>query len=411
MKRTTYLTFALLGAAALLTCRCTGPEMAADPTTAAQTAPDASSTGEPQASAPEASAGNGSAATADPGYTSWWYYSYEALGTLSAADLGLAEGNFKPYTIAHRGDTLLIANTGGATHAFLLYDLKSRRVLRTVDGWSFNGETHTFTSPVEAFALTDERLYVSERGARIHVYELPDLNYVTCIGNGNWWGEVFQPQALAVRDGLLFARDKDSRISIYREADATPANYEKVKRYKQSALHGTSNNGWAPLNMVTDPASGLLAVTDYDGQLIRTLDPALATDEMTSETLLDVEELEIRTAFKPKTIALTEERLYATADDNGLHVYDRASQQWIKKLSTVRGWSFRQPIRIHAQEAGRFWISDTGSNTVIELGAFRNEIREFTPLDGTRVQVTEVPTRGGAPRTLVVDLSTHEIVE
>ena len=54
-----------------------------------------------------------------------------------------------------------------------------------------------------------------------------------CIGNGNWGGPVFQAQALAVNNGLIYARDKNGKVSIYKESEATQENYQKTKRYRQ----------------------------------------------------------------------------------------------------------------------------------------------------------------------------------
>ena len=46
-------------------------------------------------------------------YNSFWYYSYEASQLINAQSLAMqAPEDFTPYTIAHSGDTLFIANTG-----------------------------------------------------------------------------------------------------------------------------------------------------------------------------------------------------------------------------------------------------------------------------------------------------------
>ena len=58
-------------------------------------------------------------------YTSHWYYSYEATQLLTAATFGMETvEDFIPYTVAHIGDTLFIANTGQAGHSLLVFSQK-----------------------------------------------------------------------------------------------------------------------------------------------------------------------------------------------------------------------------------------------------------------------------------------------
>jgi len=143
-------------------------------------------------------------------YTSHWYYSYEATQLLTAATFGMETvEDFIPYTVAHIGDTLFIANTGQAGHSLLVFSQKKGELLGTLKAWQFNNEEKSFTSPIDAIIAAGNRLYVAERQSCIHVFQLPDLSYLTCIGNGKWSGPVFQAQALTVKDGLIFARDKN----------------------------------------------------------------------------------------------------------------------------------------------------------------------------------------------------------
>lgn len=369
-------------------------------------------------SAPEDNDGTGND---DKEYTSYWYYSYEAEQLLTAESLGIQKEQFMPYTVAHRNDTLFIANIARAEDLqLILYSLKENRMLTTLRSWQFQGREMKFDSEngnkLDVILPVGDRLYVAEKKSRIHVFRLPSLEYISCIGDGNWSREVFEAQAMIEHDGLLFARDKDSKISIYKADEATPQNYEKVKRYRRAAGTGSSNNGFQPHNMVLDE-KGNIVMTEYDAKKIRTLNPALVTEQMQNGESIDIAERDIKTDFWPRTLALRAERMYvsgtAAGNRHAIFVYDRQAETWTKEFSRIKGYAFAEPARIYAQNDSLFWVSDTGAGkrTLVKMGVYKNEIREYERLDEHRIKVTGPRTRGDGPEAFVVDIRTHEILE
>ena len=207
---------------------------------------------------------------------------------------------------------------------------------------------------------------------------MPELSYLTCIGNGQWSGPVFQAQAMTVKDGLIFARDKNGMVSIYKEEDATPENYQKVNRYRRASGNGSpGNNGFASHSMQPD-AEGHLLLTDYEGKKIRVLDPALVHDDLANDASIDLDDLSLSPGFKPKTLALCGDRWYATGDNDAINIYERQSNEWSKKIKTVKGYAFSQPARIYAQNDSVLWVSDTHSSkrTLVKMLVHKGEIRE-----------------------------------
>lgn len=310
-------------------------------------------------------------------YNSYWYYSYEATRQLNAQTLNMAPENFSPYTVAHLGDTLFVANTGNVGNSLILFSQKEDKVLKTLRSWTFNDEEQRFGSWIEAIVPAGERLYVAERESRIHVFSLPDLAYITCIGNGNWSGPVFQAQALAVKDGLVFARDKDGKVSIYKESEATPENYRKIGRYRQVSGNGTANNDFAPHDMQV-VEEGKILLTDYEGKRIRVLNTELVNDDLANNSSIDMDELALSLDFKPKTLAVGKERWYATGDNDAINIYDCQLKEWTHKLRSVKGYTFSQPARIYAQNDSVLWVSDIHSSkrTLVKMVAHKGEIRE-----------------------------------
>ena len=76
-----------------------------------------------------------------PEYDSYWYYSYEAAQLVNAETLGMeALEDFSPYSVAHLGDTLFIANIGKEGNSLLVFNTKEGRLLDVVKSWQFDNE-------------------------------------------------------------------------------------------------------------------------------------------------------------------------------------------------------------------------------------------------------------------------------
>ena len=347
----------------------------------------------------------------DGDYTSYWYYSYEAVEQIGHEMLGLASvDDFNPYAVAQAGDTLFVSNVAG-TPSVVVFDIRNNRPLSTVSQWSVNGSRAGFGSRIEAIVPTSERLYVVEQASRIHVFSLPALEYITCIGNGRWQGQVFQAQALTVYDGLIFARDKDGKVSVYKESDATAANYQNVTRYKYTNTY-SSNNGFNPHYMAI-AADSTIWLTDYEAMEIRVLDPSAVNDGMANGTSIDIPSRKLSIAgFKPRTFAVNEERLYVTGNNNSLNVYDFERKEWVKTLKSVKGFAFSNPERVYSAEEGVLWVSDINNKILVKVGVFKGEIREYTKISEQIVRV-EPPllSYGDTPEAFYVNVLTHEIVD
>ncbi len=308
---------------------------------------------------------------------SYWYYSYEATDLITWETLELAAADkFVPYTVAHLGDTLFVANN--ADNSLVVFSRKANRPLRTLQSWEAGGKEWKFIRNIEAIVPAGERLYVADRQSYIHVFHLPELSYIASIGNGNWSGPVFQAQAVTVKDGLIFARDKNGKVSVYKESDVTPENNGKINRYRQASNNGSyGNNGFASHYMQPDEEGNIL-LTDYENQRIRVLNPALVNDEMKNGTSIDIDSLEMKLAFKPRTFATGKERWYATGNNNAINIYDCREKEWAGNIKSIKGYSFGLPLRIYAENDSVLWVSDTHANkrTVVRMAVHKGEIRD-----------------------------------
>ena len=351
-------------------------------------------------------------------YTSYWYYNYEALDIVTHETLGFTTANeFNPGTVAQRGDTLFIANTGTPS-GLIVFDKKNKRPFKTVKTWTVNGAEKSFAdnSPIYAIAPTTDRVYVSEKSSCIHVFALPEMNYLTCIGTGSSdtkGVKIMNVQALAVKDGLLYTRDKTGQIGIYKEELITPENYQKVSRYKQAGpgAGDSSNNNFAAHYMEVDK-EGHIMLTGYTAKSIRVLDTSLVNDEFQNGTNLDIDDRTWALSFNPKSFAMTDERLYVTGNNTVINVYDFGRKEWVKTLKSIKGYTFTTPERIYRESNETFWVSDIGAKKLVRMGVFKGEIREYARINDRLIEVKSAMTRHGQEQeSFVVDITTHEIVD
>lgn len=123
---------------------------------------------------------------------------------------------------------------------------------------------------------------------------------------------------------------------------------------------------------------GNILLTEYTGNKIRVLNPALVNDDMVNGDNIDIEDRTMTLDFSPKTLALSKDRWYATGNNNAINIYDCQKKEWISSIKSVKGYSFVQPERIYAQNDSVFWISDINSNkrTLVKMEVHKGEIRD-----------------------------------
>ena len=94
---------------------------------------------------PSAPGGGNGEGEGNGDYNSYWYYSYEAAQLIDAETLGMETAeDFTPYTVAHLGDTLFIANIGKAGSSLLLFSIKKGERLGTLQSWQHDGGEKSF---------------------------------------------------------------------------------------------------------------------------------------------------------------------------------------------------------------------------------------------------------------------------
>ncbi|MDE5709015.1 MAG: hypothetical protein K2I32_06190, partial [Alistipes sp.] len=93
-------------------------------------------------------------------------------------------------------------------------------------------------------------------------------------------------------------------------------------------------------------------------------------------------------------------------------IYDYEQKAWVKTLKSIKGFAFTRPERVFAQDDNTLWVSDYSKCTLVQMGIFKGEIREYETVKKNLVKVRTATTRNGEETgEFYVDLRTHEIVE
>lgn len=313
-------------------------------------------------------------------YTSYYYYSYEAARQLSATDFALAEGQFTPGPTYIKGDTLFVANIQSGAFSLELYDRNKNRHLASLKSWKYKEAEQKFPDKIEAIGISGNRLYLANISSRIDVFDVRTLEFITRIGTGNWGDGINQmvhSHAMAITpDGNIMIRTKKNLL-VYREADVTLENYQKVPFYCRSKGDGMDvNNGFHSHQMVQD-STGIVYLADfgqYGNQKIQAINTTLI-EKGDQKILIDTEKT-LPLSFNPCGIALHENRMILSAQNGSLFIYDRTKGNWENSFKSVKGYTFKKPEKLLVDQ-NTLWVSDVNAQKLVEVKIYKNEIREY----------------------------------
>ncbi|MCS2217209.1 MULTISPECIES: hypothetical protein [Bacteroides] len=177
-------------------------------------------------------------------------------------------------------------------------------------------------------------------------------------------------------DGNIMIRTKKNLL-VYREADVTLENYQKVPFYCRSKGDGMDvNNGFHSHQMVQD-STGIVYLADfgqYGNQKIQAIDTTLI-EKGDQKILIDTEKT-LPLSFNPCGIALHENRMILSAQNGSLFIYDRTKGNWENSFKSVKGYTFKKPEKLLVDQ-NTLWVSDVNAQKLVEVKIYKNEIREY----------------------------------
>lgn len=346
------------------------------------------------------------------GYTSYFYYSYAAQGSLNATTFGLDAANFEPGAMSQAGNRLYIANRKANMQSIIVYDIEARQVVDILRSWEYNGKTYTFPNEnIDEVYVSEGKLYVANRSSKIEVFDAETLNYITRIGEGSWGETTYRLHhtfAIAQKDSLLFVREKN-RLVTYLVSDIKEGSFQRVPAYQRTdhSFYDV-NNAYNSYQMIDD--KGALFITNFGGAAtnkVLCIDPTLVEKGVQRSWIEPARNLALN--FNPVGLAAHSDRFLILQGDGQINIYDRNKNEVVRKFNSIYGAKFTKPQKIYVR-GDRMWVVDYGSKEIYNVLIVTNEIREYALMtrsgDNTLVMVKDE-----TGRSLIVDVITHEIVE
>ena len=146
---------------------------------------------------------------------------------LDYADVpGASAASFRPKDVYAYGDTLYVVNDADSNYSLELFSLASDGVKHTgsIREWTDGEEVRTFSGRPNGVTRANGKLYVTHEGSRTEIFDAKTLQFITCVGNGNWGTGATQTvhaYDVVVYKGVIMIRDK-RYVNIIEENSLQP---------------------------------------------------------------------------------------------------------------------------------------------------------------------------------------------
>lgn len=152
--------------------------------------------------------------TAEPTNYTYYYPSDEA--TITAKQIGDGTGSLAPKGIAVANDKLYICN-GDVLEVF---NAKTLSYIKTIKEYT-KGTTTISLTKLSSVCIDNGRIYIGSVDSRLFVIDEKTNLGISVIGNGQWWQTFVHVFGVAVKDGLVFVKEKNTSIKVFETSQIT----------------------------------------------------------------------------------------------------------------------------------------------------------------------------------------------
>ncbi|MBW1655270.1 PQQ-binding-like beta-propeller repeat protein [Flavobacterium quisquiliarum] len=162
-----------------------------------------------------------------------YYYPTEEA-TLTAQNIPGSTEAFDPKGIAISKEKLYVIN-GNVLEVFNAVTFAH---LKTIKEYVKGSTTIPLTS-LTSVAVDNGRIYVGSTESRLFVFDETTNIGISTVGNGQWWQTFVHVFGVAVKDGLVFVKEKEKSIKVFETSQITEtSNWNLEPIAKLNTLNG-----------------------------------------------------------------------------------------------------------------------------------------------------------------------------
>lgn len=166
--------------------------------------------------------------------SSYSYYYPTNEAEITASQIGDGTGKLDPKGIAIANDKLYICN-GDVLEVF---NAKTLTFLKTISTYS-KGTTSVPFTKLSSISIDNGRIYLGSVDSRLFVIDENTNLGISIVGNGQWWNTFVHVFGVAVKDGLVFVKEKSTTIKVFETSQITEtSNWNIAPIAKLNTLQG-----------------------------------------------------------------------------------------------------------------------------------------------------------------------------
>lgn len=266
-----------------------------------------------------------------------------------------------------------------------ILDFKTGKPVGFIKDWTFNGTAESLVNPSDV-CVSGGRIYVSSyENYRVDVFDEKTLAFISCIGNGNWygWSSMDAPYAVRVSGNKVFVinRHYEGLVKVFNADEVNTSTYKAMEAKAFLSLELQEGQWDAAFSMECN--GDLLYVADRVNQRILVY-------EMKSIDLKNKELANKSNAIKPTAIInlkdkgalptgitfLKDHMLVSYANASRIDVLNKLDGSALTYFKTIGGTALKRPDRIFAKNDTLF-VSDVDNKAFFISTIHESVVKEF----------------------------------